>query len=130
MEVVDAITHVILTGQDVYLSCRDEKHSESIRVSAFQIRKSMKKADKNLDVSIQKVVEDNKLFIRIFRKEAPEVFVKNKDGGFVPLENKKDNELERIIALMRKDGKTEDRVPEGDAERLLGKRRARAARQA
>ncbi len=115
MSLPETIERVFLNEGEEFILARDKKHAESLRVSAFNIRRAMIKKWKNLgeDIGIQKVEEDEKWFLRIFTRKIDEAehWVRNESGKLVPMP-REDPELTRTVALMRKDGVSEEAIEE------------------
>jgi len=109
----DAIQEVYASGEDVYIRCENLRMQETMRVSGFHARKrliNMVGGDAD-SISIQKVTVNGELCIRIFKRKNR--MFKLEDGEFV--EFKKEGgvtEEDRIVALMKADGKTEEEIQE------------------
>ena len=62
----DIIQQVFIGNEDVYILARDEAQANSWRVNAFAQRKVMSE-EVNKEVGVQKVKEDGKFFLRIYK---------------------------------------------------------------
>ena len=115
MDVREGIEQILNKGGEIFIRARDKRHAESMRVSAFNIRRRMPSTLKE-NVGIQAVVEDNEFFLRLFDKEidGAEVFVRDKESGKLVPAPKSDynSDAQRIADLMRKDGKTDEEINE------------------
>ncbi|MFA5151749.1 MAG: hypothetical protein WC554_04225 [Clostridia bacterium] len=115
MTLLETIERVVLTDEDEYILCKDAKQAESMRVSTFNARRKMPER-LIADIGIQKVYEDGKYFVRIFKRQITEAEHWKRDsksGKLIPapIEEYSD-ELKRIIKLMREDGRSEEEVKE------------------
>lgn len=116
MQLEDAIGRVVNNGSETLIKCVNEVHQESVRVAAFHIRKRMERIlgirDIMQTVGIQKFNEGGNLFIRIYKKEKLEIWVRDESGKLIPLieESPPDFSPERVAELMRRDGKTEEEI--------------------
>ena len=119
MSIKDTISRVAVLSEEEFILARDEKHSESLRVTAFNIRRNMPEPLAE-DIGIQKYFDSKsqRFFLRIFKRgiEDAEHWTRDKvTGELVPLikEVSKEDVLaenERIALLMRKDGKSEEEI--------------------
>jgi len=113
VELREGIEQILNKGGEIFIKARDRGHAESMRVSAFQIRRRMPDSLKGT-VGIQAVVENNEFFLRLFDKEidGAEIFVRDKESGKLVPAPKSDynSESQRIADLMRKDGKTDEEI--------------------
>ena len=111
MSVKDSIDFVLKGKEECFLLARDAKHAESLRVMAFNYKKQIPSALRET-VGIQKVVEENAFFLRIYRKSELELAIweRNEEGVLVPVAASAPDEILRIVELMRKDGKSEEEI--------------------
>ena len=113
MDVREGIEQILNKGGEIFIRARDKRHAESMRVSAFNIRRRMPSTLKE-NVGIQAVVEDNEFFLRLFDKEidGAEVFILDqKTGELIPdPRSSYGSAAQRIANLMRKDGKTDEEI--------------------
>ena len=113
MSIEKAIESITLNGGEEFILARDEKHAESMRVSAFNIRRRMPVLI-NENIGIQKYAEEGRFFVRIFNREVSEAEHWVRDPETSKLIPKVTNELssenQRIIDFMKQDGKTEDEI--------------------
>jgi hypothetical protein len=110
--IIEALTKIAVEGGEVFFPCSDEKTQDSIRAQAFYYRKRMPReiADK---VGIQKLEEDGMKFVRIFKREETPLWVRDASGKLIPMPvTEVDAELQRIITLMRAEGKPESEISE------------------
>ena len=107
----DIITQVLLLDKDIYVPCRDVKHCESVRVSVYQIKKRIIKSGafkSAVDMlAVQRVERDGNLFVRIYKKRSPDLLTEQ-NGELVTMQV--DEDLKRIVAVMVKDGQSEEDI--------------------
>ncbi len=116
MTIDKILTKVASEGGEVFISARDEKHAESLRVTAFNYRRKMP-LEFYENVGINKVQEDGKWFLRIFDRkiEGAQIWRRDKETGkLVPVKEEASQESIRMRELMRKDGVSEEEI-----ERIL-----------
>jgi len=109
-DVIDQIT----TGQieEGYIPCRDKSNQESIRVMAFNAKNRFQKYIAE-EIAISKVKENGVLMVKIYRKPNEGFMVKDENGKLVPYKMPgKLTELERAVAFMKKEGKSEEEIAE------------------
>ena len=115
MSIEKAILRIALNGGEEFIKATDEKQANSMRVSAFNSRRKMPPLI-NEDVGIQKIEEEGEFFIRIFKRGIADAthWTRNPDSGkLVPLDVKDTNpEIQRMIELMMKDGKSDEEINE------------------
>jgi hypothetical protein len=113
MSIINTIERVNLVGEEEFILARDEKHAESMRVSAFNIRRKMPPSLSE-DIGIQKITENNLWFLRIFKRGLDEAQHFRRDletGTLIQIKAETINlERERMIMLMKRDGKTEEEI--------------------
>ena len=120
MSVSEAMMNVVENGGEEFILARDKKQVESMRVMAFNLKK---KVPKQLieDIGIQKLEEDGRFFLRIYKRnimEAERWIRDSETGKLIPAAvNKTDTfETQRTIQLMRKDGISEEDITKALAE--------------
>ncbi len=118
MSIEKTILTVFEEGGELFIRARDEKQCESLRVTAFNIRRRMP-ALVQKEVGIQKYVEDGKFFIRIYKYDVDdETWVRDPETGqLIPAQQANllhttDPSILRVIELMQKDGKTQEEIKE------------------
>mgnify|MGYP001767491843 CR=1 FL=1 len=115
MDIKEGIEQILNTGGEIFIKARDKRHADSMRVSAFNTRRHMPRSLK-VDVGIQTIVENGEYFLRLFDREmdGAEVFVRDKETGkLIPApKSDYDPELQRMIDMMKRDGKTDDEIAE------------------
>ncbi len=110
----DMLSKVASEGGEEFILARDKAQAESMRVTAFNLRRRMHQSVGE-DIGIQKIEEDGRYFLRIFKRGIEETQVWVRDPvtkKLVPVIKSEDAELERIVALMRQDGKSEEEIAE------------------
>lgn len=119
MSIEKTILKISDEGGEEFILARDEKHAESMRVTAFNLRRRMPTIIQE-DVGIQKFCENGRWFLRLFKRgiDSAEHWVRDQETGeLVPVAaEKSDPNLIRMIELMRRDGKTEDEIAEAVRE--------------
>jgi len=113
MSIEQAILGVALDGGEEFIKAEDDKHANSMRVSAFNSRRKMPPLI-NEDVGIQKIEEGGEFFVRIFKRGFADATHWSRDpetGKLVPLDLKTTSpEIQRMVELMMKDGKSEAEI--------------------
>jgi hypothetical protein len=113
--IADTIATIAVTGGEDFTLCRDAKQAESLRVSAYNIRRKMPKLLIE-DVGIQKYEEDGKFFLRIYKRGNENQKWKRDEetGKLVPiaeqLDSTPDSERERIIKLLKEEGRNDKEI--------------------
>lgn len=109
----DAVMRVGLEDvKEVFIPCVSKENQESIRVMAFNVRKKLPPAVKDM-VGISKVIEDDKHFVRVYKRDAVALFERDPETGkLIPATLRPNSEIIRMTELMRKDGKTEEEILE------------------
>jgi hypothetical protein len=111
----NTLHRILENGGEEFILGRDEKHVESMRVSAFNYRRKMPEILQE-DLGIQKFTEDGRVFLRIFKRGLAEQqhFVRDSSSGkLIPApKDESDPETARIISLMREDGIGEEEIRE------------------
>ena len=112
MSIVRTIELVLNTGEEEFIVADTEKAANSMRVTAFNIRRAMKGLAE--DIGIQKIEEDEKWFLRIFKRGITEAqhFRRDKETGKLVLVVQLTPEQERMAMLMRKAGHSEEEIQE------------------
>lgn len=106
----EAIIKVFQDSGEIYLPCKDEKQQESIRVSAFNIRRKMP-PDIQDTVAITKHEEDGTFYVLFYKREKSALMQRDPETGrLTPVDTGISPELARIIEIMRKDGKSEEEI--------------------
>lgn len=117
MQIVDEAFKNALEGITILIPCQDERVQESIRSTAFYQRKRMPLtlSDK---IGIARYSHEGKLFVRIYPREVEELFTVGPDGEPIPLDREAISqvEMQRIMELMRRDGKSEEEIAEAIKE--------------
>jgi hypothetical protein len=115
VELKEGIERILNSGGEIFIKARDKGHAESMRVSAFNIRRRLPSMLKG-SIGIQAVAENGEHFLRLFDREidGAEVFVRDKETGkLIPApKSGYDPELQRMIDMMKRDGKTDDEIAE------------------
>ena len=109
-DIRETLIRVATNGGEDFIRARDKKHSESMRVTAFNIKRKMPASIADA-IGIQAMSENGLDFLRIFDRkiDGAQHWKRNEEGVLVPTEDV-NQETERMIALMRKDGKTEEEI--------------------
>lgn len=119
MELEEIVMKVMMERGEFFIPARSPSMQESLRTAAFHIRR---KAEKQIalermarKVSISKAERNGELYVRIGYKDDLPVFVL-KDGKMVLFTEEKPamefDDSERIIFLMRKEGRSEEEIAE------------------
>jgi hypothetical protein len=107
----DIITQVVLLNKDIYVPCKDSKHCESVRVSAYQIKKRIIKngifKSEAERLAVERIERNGMLFVRIYKKHGSSLLTEQ-NGELVTMQV--DEDLRRIIAIMVKDGQSEEDI--------------------
>ena len=114
MEIKDALAEIVNNKGELFIKARDKGHAESMRVTAFNIRRRMPESITG-NIGIQAIFVEGIWYLRLFDRaiDGAEVFVKDENGKLVPAQsNAMSSEMKRIIELMKKDGKTEEEIKE------------------
>jgi hypothetical protein len=114
MEVKDALAEIINGTEELFIRARDKGHAESMRVTAFNIRRRMPEQITG-NIGIQAICDKGIFFLRVFNRgmDGAEIFVRDKETGeLIPAPEVQSSEMKRIIELMKKDGKTEEEIKE------------------
>lgn len=107
----DAYERLLRTERPVLLSCSDDKRVTAVRASCHHMRRKFGKAAES--VYIRKVVKEStdpdkpdQLFIELSLQAKSELYEYGIGGKIVPASNRPEDspELQRQLALMRKDG--------------------------
>ena len=109
-DIRETLVRVATNGGEDFIRARDKKHAESMRVSAFNIKRKMPVGLSDA-IGIQAMSENDLHFLRIFDRkiDGAQHWKRNEVGILVPTEDV-DQDNERMIALMRKDGKSEEEI--------------------
>ena len=110
MRIIDLMDRLLKTGEDQYLSAKDAKQAESMRVMAFNVRRKVPEKLRD-DVGIQKYEEGGRWFLKLYKRELSEaaVWVRGLDGKLTPV-IEISPEAQRMQDLMRKDGISEEDI--------------------
>jgi hypothetical protein len=115
VDIREGIEQILNNGGEIFIKARDKRHADSMRVSAFNTRRHMPSTLK-VSVGIQTITENGEFFLRIFDREidGAEVFVRDKETGkLIPApKSGYDPELQRMIDMMKRDGKTDEQIEE------------------
>jgi hypothetical protein len=124
MMITKAIETVSMYGGEIVIRATSPAHAESLRVSGYHARSRMPKKLVE-DISLTKFEQDEEWFVRVYKKEDLDVWVKDPiSGKYVPMSMEiqditspssiltQDAELTRIIELMKADGKSETEIKE------------------
>lgn len=116
-----ALDSLIINGNEMIISCRNEKECNSLRVMLYREREIYRRTvDGNIGrkLALTKCIINDKHCIRVYapndRLEELQCFSVEK-GELIPLrETKTASEIERLIEVMRQDG-----VPEEEIEKTV-----------
>jgi hypothetical protein len=115
MSIEKTILKISDEGGEEFILARDEKHAESMRVTAFNMRRRMPTIIQE-EIGIQKFFENERFFLRIFKRGIDDAEHWRRDpstGKLIPVPAAaSDPNLIRMTELMRKDGKTEEEILE------------------
>lgn len=115
MEIKDALAEIVRNKGEIFIKARDKGHADSMRVTAFNIRRRMPEQLTG-SIGIQTVHEDRFFFLRVFDRgiDGAEIFIRDKESGkLIPAPvSEHDPEIMRMVTLMRKDGKSEEEINE------------------
>lgn len=109
----NALKAAFTEGTTVLIPCGSKAQQESIRVMTYRLKKKIIPAHMQDEIGITKVEAEDKLFIKVYKRDEPELFTFDKDGNVVKLEAGEcslSSEMQRIVDLMRKDGVSEEDV--------------------
>jgi len=108
LNIKEGIEKIALEKGELFIKARDRKHAESMRVTAFNIRRQMPEQIVS-DVGIQifeeaagEVEESKSFFLRLFDRkiDGAEVWVRGEDGRLTPaVATELSNEAKRIVNL-------------------------------
>jgi len=112
MSISGTIELVANTGEEELIEAGTKQSAESMRVTAFNIRRKMQSLAE--DIGIQKIEEDGQWFLRIFKRGVTEArhFRRDKETGKLVLVVQLTPEQERMAMLMRKAGHSEEEIQE------------------
>jgi len=103
----------IISGEEdnVLVPCSCKENQESVRVMLFHLRNKLKGplAD---TIAISKFSYADHLYVKVYKKTSIQLFKLDSEGRLIKITNKMDAETERMIKLMRADGKTEEEIKE------------------
>ena len=116
MSIAETMMRIVESGGEEFLLARDKRQAESMRVMAFNLKRKVPKHIVE-DIGIQKLEEDGKFFLRIYKRDISEaqLWVRDpKTGKLTPIEKDKIISLEdqRIIRLMSEAGKSKEEIQE------------------
>ena len=125
MNIKEGIEKIALEKGELFIKARDRKHAESMRVTAFNLRRQMPEQIVS-DVGIQifeeaagEVEESKSFFLRLFDRkiDGAEVWVRGEDGRLVPaIATELPNEAKRMISLMLADGYSDEEILENQKD--------------
>jgi len=107
-----AIKKVLMLGKPTLIECSNEKVQESTRVILYHLKKKMCKKGEAETLGITKFSYGNQLFIKVFKRPVQRLYELNDLGIPVLIKAKPedDQDLQRQIKLMRKDGRSEEEI--------------------
>jgi len=111
----DAVRKVLLTNKPALIKCADIKNQESIRIMLYHLKKKMLDKSMSETIGITKLTGPDKLlYVKVFKRPKIELFTLDKDGNIIPMEMDimEDAEVQRIVGLMKSDGRTEEEIEE------------------
>jgi len=111
----DAVRKVLLTNKPTLIKCTDTKNQESIRIMLYHLKKKMLDKSMSETIGITKLTGPDKLlYVKVFKRPKIELFTLDKDGNIIPMEMDimEDAEVQRIVGLMKSDGRTEEEIEE------------------
>jgi len=111
----DAVRKVLLTNKPTLIKCADTKNQESIRIMLYHLKKKMLDKSMSETIGITKLTGPDKLlYVKVFKRPKIELFTLDKDGNIIPMEMDimEDAEVQRIVGLMKSDGRTEEEIEE------------------
>ena len=114
MEIKDALAEIASNKGEIFIKARDKGHAESMRVTAFNIRRKMPEVLTG-NIGIQAFNEGGIFFLRIFDRgiDGAEIFMRDKESGkLIPAPQILTPEQKRLIEVMRKDGMSEEEIKE------------------
>jgi hypothetical protein len=106
----DAVRKVLLTNKPTLIKCTDTKNQESIRIMLYHLKKKMLDKSMSETIGITKLTGPDKLlYVKVFKRPKIELFTFDEDGNIIPMEMDimEDAEVQRIVGLMKSDGRTE-----------------------
>ncbi len=108
----DALKKALATGKPYLVKCETAKIQESMRVRSYYLKNRVIPEEQRDQIGIAKVNSRGALYIKIFVRPAIELYEFDSSGEVVPIayDPADDPELQRILALMRKDGKEEEEI--------------------
>jgi len=125
LNIKEGIEKIALEKGELFIKARDRKHAESMRVTAFNLRRQMPEQIVS-DVGIQifeeaagEVEESKSFFLRLFDRkiDGAEVWVRGEDGRLVPaIATELPNEAKRMISLMLADGYSDEEILENQKD--------------
>ena len=125
MNIKEGIEKIALEKGELFIKARDRKHAESMRVTAFNLRRQMPEQIVS-DVGIQifeeaagEGEESKSFFLRLFDRkiDGAEVWVRGEDGKLIPaIATELPNEAKRMISLMLADGYSDEEILENQKD--------------
>jgi hypothetical protein len=109
MAIKDTLTSIAANGGEIFTKARDKAHAESMRVTAFNYRRQMPEAMLE-NIGIQALCEDGVWYLRIFDRHIDGAELFTRDPVTKQLVPMLDPEVQRVIMMMRQDGKSEDEI--------------------
>jgi hypothetical protein len=104
------LDELIANKNPIVIPCKDKSHQMSIRTQLFRAKKKLPNVVADV-IRITNNSDEGKLFVRIALQTAPEAFREMEDGTLVPIVfERKDEEQERLIRLMKEDGMSDEEI--------------------
>lgn len=108
----EALKRVVGEGQSVLIPCTDAKNQESVRAMVFHLKRKLLPEFTADTVGITKFNYEGQFFIKVYPRGIAELYELNSEGVPVAIErpSSDDAETQRIVELMRKDGKSDEEI--------------------
>jgi hypothetical protein len=124
LNIKEGIEKIALEKGELFIKARDRKHAESMRVTAFNLRRQMPEqivSDVGIQIFEDRGVEgsEKSFFLRLFDRkiDGAEVWVRGEDGRLVPaIATELPNEAKRMISLMLADGYSDEEILENQKD--------------
>ena len=117
MELSAAIEKARDFGEYSLIECADKRRQNSVRATLFKLRKKMLLPG-DYSIGICNYEYNSQLYVKVYKQEDVIFFTLNEDGVPVPKEQEEtlSSEESRMVALMRKDGLSEEEIQAALAE--------------
>jgi hypothetical protein len=125
VNIKEGIEKIALEKGELFIKARDKKHAESMRVTAFNLRRQMPEqivSDVGIQIYSEGKGEDEEFFLRLFDRkiDGAEVFVRGEDGKLVPaISTELSPEAKRMINLMLADGLSDEVILENLKDEMV-----------